>query len=176
MAKCGRNYPAHEVDYEQSIVAPAAIYMCELYQITGEETYLAEAARQLQVLELFQGDQPDYHLNQVAIRHWDGYWFGKRKLLGDTFPHYWSSLSGWAYRAAGQIPQLEAYGRRAEATLRGVLSLFGEGWKRLLRHGISHERQWTAGAFLRSLGQRSGLGPVLCGEVSGGLIFPGKTS
>ena len=67
MAKCGRNYPAHEVDYEQSIVAPAAIYMCELYQITGEETYLAEAARQLQVLELFQGDQPDYHLNQVAI-------------------------------------------------------------------------------------------------------------
>lgn len=126
MAKCGRNYPAHEVDYEQSIVAPAAIYMCELYQITGEETYLAEAARQLQVLELFQGDQPDYHLNQVAIRHWDGYWFGKRKLLGDTFPHYWSSLSGWAYRAAGQIPQLEEYGRRAEATLRGVLSLFGE--------------------------------------------------
>ena len=62
----------------------------------------------------------------MAIRHWDGYWFGKRKLLGDTFPHYWSSLSGWAYRAAGQIPQLEAYGRRAEATLRGVLSLFGE--------------------------------------------------
>lgn len=126
MAACGRNYPAHEVDYEQSIVAPAAIYMCELYQITGEEKYLEEARRQLQVLELFQGDQPDYHLNQVAIRHWDGYWFGKRKLLGDTFPHYWSVLSGWAYTAADQISQLAKSGCRTENTLRGVLSLFGE--------------------------------------------------
>ena len=99
--------------------------MCELYQITGEESYLAEMPGSFRCWSCSRGIEPDYHLNQVAIRHWDGYWFGKRKLLGDTFPHYWSSLSGWAYRAAGQISQLEAYGRRAEATLRGVLSLFG---------------------------------------------------
>ena len=33
----GQNYPAHEVNYEQSIVAPAAIYLLELFQLTGDE-------------------------------------------------------------------------------------------------------------------------------------------
>ena len=174
MAKCGRNYPAHEVDYEQSIVAPAAIYMCELYQITGEETYLAEAARQLQVLELFQGDQPDYHLNQVAAL--GRLLVRKAEASGRHLPPLLEFVIRMGLpgsrtdSSAGSIrpPGGSNAQRRAES--------FRGGWKRLLRHGISHERQWTAGAFLRSLGQRSGLGPVLCGEVSGGLIFPGKTS
>ena len=52
------------------------------------------ARKQLDVLELFNGIEPSYHLREVAIRHWDGYWFGKRKLYGDTFPHYWSALTG----------------------------------------------------------------------------------
>ena len=121
----GWDYPAHEVDYEQSIVAPAAICMGELYRLTGEEKYKAAFLSQLQVLELFQAEQPDYHCNQVAIRHWDGYWFGKRRCLGDTFPHYWSVLSGYAYSLARGLEGLEAYADRAEATLRGVLSLFG---------------------------------------------------
>ncbi len=123
---CGRNYPAHEVDYEQSIVAPAAIYMGELYRLTREEAYREAFVKQLEVLELFQGDQPDYHCNQVAIRHWDGYWFGKRRCLGDTFPHYWSSLSGYAYHLAIGEAGLERFADRAEATLRGVLSMFHE--------------------------------------------------
>lgn len=129
----GTSYPAHEVKYEQSIVAPAAIYLCELYLLTGEERWREAALQQLEVLDLFQGEQPDHHLNQVAIRHWDGYWFGKRQCYGDTFPHYWSALSGIACRraaeiAAGQNPkdqEMAVYGRKAEQTLRGVLSLFG---------------------------------------------------
>lgn len=138
----GRDYPAHEVDYEQSIVAPAAIYMCELYLLTEEARYLKAAKEQLEVLELFQGFQPDYHMNEVAIRHWDGYWFGKRRCLGDTYPHYWSALSGYAYRMAGEMlykarqkcierqKSMEAdagrYMEKAENTLRAVLSLFRE--------------------------------------------------
>ncbi len=126
MLACGRNYPAHEVDYEQSIVAPAAIYMCELYRITGEQKYKEAAAAQLEVLDLFQGFQPDYHLNEVAIRHWDGYWFGKKKCLGDTFPHYWSALSGYAYSNTQEIVNTDRYARKAQNTLRAVLSLFKE--------------------------------------------------
>lgn len=126
IVKCGKNYPAHEVDYEQSIVAPAAIYMCELYHLTGEEKYRKEALTQLEMLDLFQGFQPDYHLNEVAIRHWDGYWFGKRRCLGDTFPHYWSALSGYAYREAMTITGAGQYAEKYERTLRGVLSLFKE--------------------------------------------------
>jgi hypothetical protein len=32
-------------------------------------------------------------LRDVAIRHWDGYWFGREMLWGDTFPHHWSALT-----------------------------------------------------------------------------------
>lgn len=123
---CGRNYPAHEVDYEQSIVAPAAIYMCELYRLTGEEKYKTAAKEQLEVLDLFQGFQPDYHMNEVAVRHWDGYWFGKRRCLGDTYPHYWSALSGYAYTDTERIADTDRYARKAKNTLQAVLSLFKE--------------------------------------------------
>ncbi|HJA94647.1 MAG TPA: hypothetical protein H9717_16295 [Candidatus Eisenbergiella merdipullorum] len=124
IAKLGKNYPAHEVKYEQSIVAPAAIYLCELYHLTGEEKYARAAREQLAVLELFQGLQPDYHMYEVAIRHWDGYWFGKRACYGDTFPHYWSALTGIAFRTAEGIPGCEVYAGRAEEALRGTLSMF----------------------------------------------------
>lgn len=123
---CGRNYPPHEVNYEQSIVAPAAIYMCELYNLTGEEKYKDEGLEQLKVLDMFQGFQPDYHMNEVAIRHWDGFWFGKRRCLGDTFPHYWSALSGYAYSQSERLDESGYFKGKADKTLKGVLSLFHE--------------------------------------------------
>ncbi|MDD4699573.1 MAG: hypothetical protein PHV07_04845 [Oscillospiraceae bacterium] len=92
--KCGLNYPAHEVRYEQSIVAPAVSYLCQIYQLTNDEKYRSAAEDQISLLELFNGKQPDYHLYETAIRHWDDYWFGKAHCYGDTFPHYWSSLTG----------------------------------------------------------------------------------
>ncbi|MBR5123525.1 MAG: hypothetical protein IKU90_00210, partial [Clostridia bacterium] len=98
MLQNGVFYPAHEVNFEQSIVAPAATFLIQMYRATGEEKYLAAAREHRKLLELFDGIQPEWNLNMVAIRHWDGYWFGKRKLLGDTLPHYWSALSGVAYR------------------------------------------------------------------------------
>lgn len=120
----GPEYPAHEVNFEQSIAAPAAITLFDMYRITGEQKYLDGAKEQLAVLELFNGIQPDHHLYEVAIRHWDGYWFGKNRLYGDTFPHYWSALTANAYRALGSITGDKEYLRRAEAAYRGVLSLF----------------------------------------------------
>lgn len=126
IAGCGKNYPPHEVNYEQSIVAPAAACLCDLYRLTGEEAYREAARTQLAVLDLFQGFQPDYHMNEVAIRHWDGYWFGKRRCFGDTFPHYWSALSGLAYRETEEIAGSGIYSRKMEKTLRGVLSMFRE--------------------------------------------------
>ena len=38
----------------------------------------------------------------MPIRHWDGYWFGRERLWGDVFPHYWSVLSAAAYLTAGR--------------------------------------------------------------------------
>lgn len=124
--RCGKNYPAHEVKYEQSIVAPAAICLSELYRLTGEEKYRCGAAEQLKILDLFQGFQPDYHMNEVAIRHWDGYWFGKSRCLGDTFPHYWSALSGYAFSDSEEIMGNVVLSEKSDRTRRGVLSLFRE--------------------------------------------------
>ena len=118
------HYPPHEVKFEQSISAPAAELMIKMYKATGEEKYLREAELQMSALELFNGRQPDWHLYEVAIRHWDGYWFGKRKLYGDTFPHYWSGLSACNYEGYADISGDEGYRTRAEAAYRGVLGMF----------------------------------------------------
>lgn len=120
----GTDYPASEVNYEQSIVAPAAAILLEVFQITGDRKYLEAGKKQLAMLELFNGIQPDYHLYEVAIRHWDGYWFGKRKVYGDTFPHYWSVLSGNVFLRYAEITGEQTYFKRAEDSRRGVLSLF----------------------------------------------------
>ena len=119
-------YPAHEVKYEQSIVAPAVSYLLQLYELTGKEVYLEEGKKQLAVLKLFNGHQPDYHMYENAIRHWDGYWFGKYKNYGDTFPHYWSALSGLVFHEYGKITGDSEYDKMAENSLRGVLSAFHE--------------------------------------------------
>jgi hypothetical protein len=116
-------YPPHEVKFEQSISAPAAELMIKMYKVTGEEIYLEGARLQMSALELFNGRQPDWHLYEVAIRHWDGYWFGKRKLYGDTFPHYWSGLTASDYEGYADISGDESYRTRAEAAYRAVLGL-----------------------------------------------------
>ena len=120
----GTNYPLSEVNYEQSIVAPAVNLLIQTYVITDDEKYLNGAKQHMAVLELFNGQQPDYHLYEVAIRHWDGYWFGKKRLYGDTFPHYWSSLTGNAYHDFFKILKDETYIKKARASLRSSLSLF----------------------------------------------------
>lgn len=119
----GINYPPHEVNYEQSIVAPAANILLQMYEITGEKRYFDGAKTQMGVLELFNGLQPDYHMHEVAIRHWDGYWFGKNRMYGDTYPHYWSALTANAYKAYGRITNDVSYAKKAESAYRAVLSL-----------------------------------------------------
>lgn len=127
--KNGLNYPAHEVNYEQSIVAPAIQFLAQLYLETGSQKYLYEVKRQMPVLEAFNGFQPSYHLNEVAIRHWDGHWFGKRELFGDTFPHYWSTITGAVYYYYALCTGDSSYQKRAENVVRNNLCLFFEDGK-----------------------------------------------
>lgn len=124
--KYGVYYPPSEVNFEQTIVAPAADCLIEMYLITNEEKYLKEAKKHIDILDLFNGDQPDYRLHETSIRHWDGYWFGKNELYGDTFPHYWSGYSGRVFHKYAIATSDNEYFRKAENSLRGVLSLFFE--------------------------------------------------
>lgn len=120
----GTDYPAQEVKYEQSIVYPALEVMLQAYEVFGEKKYLESAQEHLRLLKLFSGVQPDYHLNEVALRHWDGYWFGKEALLGDTLPHYWSVLTGNAFAHFATLTEDAKLKERAERALRGPLSMF----------------------------------------------------
>lgn len=119
----GKHYPTSELNYEQSIVAPAADILLQVHILTGEQKYLDAAREQIGILDLFNGEQPDYHLHETAIRHWDGYWFGKFQLYGDTFPHYWSALTGNVFALYARITGDERYARRAEDSRRGVLPM-----------------------------------------------------
>ena len=120
----GTDYPKHEVDYEQTISAPAVTFLLALYKLTADKAYIEYAEPHLELLERFNGFAPDYHLNEVAIRHWDDYWFGKSKMFGDTFPHYWSVLSGWAYKLYADSVDSCEYAKLAEKSARNCLCLF----------------------------------------------------
>lgn len=123
----GVDYPKQEVDYEQSIVAPAAMHLLEMYLLTSEPKWLDGAKLQLQKLEAFDGRQPHYRLFNIPIRHWDAYWFGKRRIWGDTFPHYWAGLSAMAYAMYADASGDASYRAKAENITRSCLSLFYGG-------------------------------------------------
>ena len=135
LVKNGLNFPKFEVNYEQSIIAPAVQFLCEVYQATGNKRYLTAAQKMLPALEALQWHQPSYRMNEIAIRHWDGYWFGKRQTYGDVYPHYWSAITAAAYHRYAQCiadsdPETAAdYQRRAEQCVLDNLCLFFEDGK-----------------------------------------------
>lgn len=130
MVSNGIKYPKHEVNYEQTIVSPAAAYTCQMYRLTGEERYKASAGEHVSILKRFSGKQPSFHLKEIPIRYWDDFWFGKSRMYGDTFPHYWSCLSARAFYEYFSITGERAYYEQAEECMRNCLCLFnskGEG-------------------------------------------------
>lgn len=48
--------------------------------LTEDRKYPDAAVPFLDALFAFNGQQPDYPLNVIAIRHWDDLWLGKAKL------------------------------------------------------------------------------------------------
>ena len=124
MLKVGCSYPRHEVNFEQTIVAPACTILMDAYRYSGREKYRAAMETHLRVLDRFDGIQPDYHLNGIAIRFWDDFWFGKAGVMGDTLPHYWSVLSGIVYIQYGRLIGDSAWVERGENCLRNTLCLF----------------------------------------------------
>lgn len=125
IVKNGIAYPEHEVRYEQTIVTPAVNMIAQLYLLTGDKSLITECAKHIDVLERFNGCQPSHYLNDLAIRHWDGYWFGKRMIYGDTFPHSASVHTSDAFLHYYWISGDTEYRDRAIRGARNCLSLFG---------------------------------------------------
>lgn len=122
----GVHYPKSEVNYEQSIVAPSTNFLLEMYLVTKEQQYLDAARQMMPVVEAFGGQQPSSHLNDMAIRHWDAYWFGIPAQWGDTQPHYWSCVTADCFENYAKATGDTSYILRAQRILRGNLSLFTE--------------------------------------------------
>lgn len=121
----GEDLPAHEVNFEQSMVAPLLDVLLAARRVQPDLVPDGELLRRLDWLTAFGSDQPDVRLRHMPIRHWDGYWFGGLRLWGDVFPHYWSVLSAAVYLtfpadllSAERSARLRAAGR---AILRGNL-------------------------------------------------------
>jgi len=114
------------MNYGQGIVGPSVVFLLEMYDVTHEKSYLDEASRQMVLLETFSGMQPDYHLYDIAIRHWDGYRFGKRRVLGDTMPQYGSTITAEAYLRFGKVSGSGGYIERAKSIIRSNLCLFSD--------------------------------------------------
>lgn len=133
----GEQLPAHEVVYEQSMVAPLVEILCVAWRFcVGDES--AAAARRVELedaigvrlrwLLAFGGPQPHPRLYDIGIRHWDGFWFGREKLWGDVFPHYWSVLTGLVLRLLPEPvkAQLDDAEARADAIFAANLADLAE--------------------------------------------------
>lgn len=129
MIKTGTDYPKHEVNFEQTIVSPAATFLSEWAALTGEEKYKKEAKKHIEILRLFNGRQPSFRFCEIPIRYWDDFWFGKSRLYGDTMPHYWSCLSAHSFADYYNISGEAEYLSAAEECMRNCLCLFFDDGK-----------------------------------------------
>ena len=120
----GPSYPPHEVNYEQTIVTPAVTLISHIGILTGDERYALEAKKHIVNLERFNGHQPSFHLDEIPIRYWDDFWFGKSEMFGDTFPHYWSCLTARAYMEYYKISGEEKYKIASKKCIRNCLCLY----------------------------------------------------
>ena len=119
----GLNYPKHEVNYEQTIVNPAVTYILDACALTGDKKYLDDVVPHIRALDNFDGIQPSYKLDRIAIRYWDDFWFGKALTHGDTL-HYWSALSGESYMKYYRLTGDKAAEAAGVKCLRNCLNLF----------------------------------------------------
>lgn len=149
--KNGCDYPKHEVNYEQTIVSPAVAFLLDYLEQCKSEEQIKSCDEVLMAhmkrLERFDGFAPHYKLNNVAIRFWDDFWFGKERLFGDTFPHYWSCLSSVNYYKYGQLTNDEQYKKRGESGMRNCLCLFFEDGKASCASVFPHASNGRKGDF-----------------------------
>lgn len=125
----GRQLPAHEVAYEQSIVAPLTSLLGAAYRISGDDVFLPALEERIDWLLAFGGPQPHARLRDIGIRHWDGYWFGRRRQWGDIFPHYWSTLTAVALLRLPATLLTKERRDRAASILASNMANFGrDGW------------------------------------------------
>lgn len=122
----GTEYPNFEVNFEDNIVVPAGVVLLQMYELTGDKKYLNAGKEHVRMHDMFVGFQPDARMHGASVHHWDDFWFGKRRMYGDTYPHYWSTAGAMFYAYMGKLTDDALYIKKARACLRTALSCFFE--------------------------------------------------
>lgn len=144
----GTSYPKHEVNYEQTIVTPAVTHISEMGMLCENKAYYNEAVEtHLECLKRFVGDQPSYFLNQISIRYWDDYWFGKARQHGDTLPHHLSCLTARSYIAYAKLTGNTEYIDYAEECIRNCMCLIGDDGRGSAAHVYPYRTNGQRGDF-----------------------------
>ncbi len=146
--KNGTDYPSLEVRFEDNIVVPAGMIMCQMYMLTKEEKYLHAAEEHLSLHDAFTGFQPDARMHAASIHHWDDFWFGKRRLYGDTYPHYWITAGALLYANMGICKNEVSLIQKARSAMRTSLSLFAESGRATCALFTPHTSNGQAGEFI----------------------------
>ncbi|MEQ4717439.1 hypothetical protein [Nonomuraea sp. B19D2] len=168
-ADLGTDLPAHEVTYEQSMVAPLVSLLATAFTIQPDDHFLAPLRTAVRWLRAFGGPQPHVRLRDIGIRHWDGYWFGIDRQWGDTFPHYWSVLTAVALRqlpdeltddetrrAADAIfaANLVDFGADGDATCAFIMPSCVDGRPAHRADPLANDQDWALALLLRSTPSR----------------------
>lgn len=86
-----------EVSCANGMMNLMGTFLCQAYIITGDTKYLEPMHGIIDISNTFFAFQPDYHMNGIALRYWDLYWFGKMKAYGDVYPQWLSVLTAQLY-------------------------------------------------------------------------------
>ena len=120
----GLRYPPHEVRYEQTIVSPAVLLLASYCRFIDRRPDILEQLKgHVDALARFNGMQPDHKRHEIAIRHWDGYWFGRNRMFGDTL-HQHSAFTAQAFLQYAEVSGEEVWRERADRCLRNCLFMF----------------------------------------------------
>ncbi|MFA5206096.1 MAG: hypothetical protein WC708_16995 [Lentisphaeria bacterium] len=121
--KCGISSATFECSYVNEWPNERLVYLSQAYLLTKDKRFLDATTVHKKSAESFYTHQPDFHMNSIALRHWDRFWFGKKRQFGDLYPHYWSALMGWMYwwyqKASG-----EDYSKTIEEILKNNLCIY----------------------------------------------------
>ena len=94
-------------------------------ELVGEPAYGKYAISVLlPEFEACLGRQPAWCSHDIGLHHWDGFWFGKLKMWGDTLPQDWNGTAAEAFREVARATGDQRYAARARAIVRQTLGLF----------------------------------------------------
>lgn len=144
----GSSYPKHEVNYEQTIVTPAVTIVSEMgLYAEDKERYAESSEGHIANLDRFVMHAPSYHLNEISVRFWDGFWFGKARVTGDTLPHHLSCLTARSFAAYYRLTGRKEYIERADECIRNCLCLIDDNGRGHAAYLYPHTVQGRDGEF-----------------------------